>query len=82
MGGKGRTSFMQVMVLVAVVATCLFSGKTALATVYDVGDGKPYTSIGAVPWESLAAGDTVNIYYRATAYRSSWSARWGRCHSR
>jgi len=45
---------------------------TALATTYDVGDGKPYTSIGAVPWESLNAGDTVNIYYRSTPYKEKF----------
>jgi len=44
----------------------------ALATTYDVGDGKPYTSIGAVPWESLNAGDTVNIYYRSTPYKEKF----------
>ncbi len=36
---------------------------------YEVGDGKPFSSIGAVPWESLSAGDTVLIYWRATPYR-------------
>jgi len=44
----------------------------AYATTYEVGDGKPYASIGAVPWESLAAGDSVLIYWRATAYREKW----------
>jgi len=39
---------------------------------YEIGDGKPYSSIGAVPWESLLAGDTVLIYWRATPYREKW----------
>ena len=37
---------------------------------YRVGTGQPgdYASIGAVPWESLDAGDTVRIFYRAEPY--------------
>jgi len=35
-----------------------------------VGTGQPgdYASIGAVPWESLDAGDTVRIFYRDQPY--------------
>lgn len=39
-------------------------GKT-----YEVGDGKKYTSIGAVPWERLSAGDRVLIHHRQEPYR-------------
>ncbi|MGH9659905.1 MAG: hypothetical protein ACRD96_15250 [Bryobacteraceae bacterium] len=42
------------------------------AATYEVGDGKPYTSIGAVPWATLAAGDTVLIHWRATPYHEKW----------
>ena len=37
---------------------------------YRVGTGQPgdYASIGAVPWESLDAGDTVRIFYREQPY--------------
>jgi hypothetical protein len=45
---------------------------TTHAVVYEVGDGRLYTSIGAVPWESLAAGDTVLIYWRAAPYKEKW----------
>lgn len=45
---------------------------SATATTYEVGDGKPYTSINAVPWESLIAGDTVLIYWRAAPYLEKW----------
>lgn len=38
-------------------------------TTYDVGPGLAYTSIGAVPWESLGAGDIVQIHWRPDAYR-------------
>lgn len=39
-----------------------------LLTLYDVGPGLAYTSIGAVPWDGLQAGDTVAIHYRPEAY--------------
>lgn len=39
-------------------------GKT-----YEVGDGKRYASIGAVPWESLSAGDRVLVHWRQEPYR-------------
>src|SRR4051812_33039240 len=56
----------------AAAALILLSPLTALATTYEVGPGKTYSSIGAVPWESLVAGDTVNIYWRSTAYKEKW----------
>src|SRR5262245_320619 len=34
-------------------------------TVFDVGFGQAYSSIGAVPWTSLTAGDTVRIHWRS-----------------
>lgn len=49
----------------------LFSSH-AIATTYEVGVGQAYTSIGSVPWESLQAGDTVRIHWRATPYREKW----------
>lgn len=39
-----------------------------LLTLYDVGPGLAYTSIGAVPWNQLQAGDTVAIHGRDTPY--------------
>lgn len=42
------------------------------AATYEVGPGLALTTIGAVPWESLAAGDTVLIHWRATPYREKW----------
>jgi hypothetical protein len=35
---------------------------------YQVGPGKAYESIGDVPFESLAAGDTVRIFWREAHY--------------
>jgi len=45
---------------------------SAWAAVYDVGPGMPYTTIGAVPWATLAAGDTVRIHWRSDSYREKW----------
>jgi hypothetical protein len=35
---------------------------------YNVGPGKPYTSLTNVPWLSLVPGDVVNIFYQSTPY--------------
>lgn len=35
--------------------------------VYEVGFGQAVTSIGAVPWNNLGAGDTVRIHWRSPA---------------
>ena len=42
------------------------------ALTYSVGPGQTYTSIGAVPWESIGAGDVVEIHWRATPYAEKW----------
>jgi hypothetical protein len=45
---------------------CVPSGS---GTDYQIGpDPDQLQSLDAVPWESLAAGDTVRIFYRPTAY--------------
>lgn len=50
----------------------LLQSLAAQAAEYRVGPGQPYTSIGAVPWESLAPGDTVLIHARPTPYAEKW----------
>ena len=45
----------------------------AAAAVYEGGPGKPYSSIGAVPWESLQPGDTVLIFWKSTPYYEKWA---------
>ncbi|MBI3191207.1 MAG: polysaccharide-degrading enzyme, partial [Pedosphaera parvula] len=42
------------------------------AAQYEVGPGKPLPDPIDVPWESLQAGDTVLIHWRAEPYRSKW----------
>jgi len=53
-------------ILVALLAV------SATAATYEVGPGKPLTSIGAVPWATLAPGDTVLIHWRSTPYKEKW----------
>jgi len=45
---------------------------SAHAEVYEVGPGRPFANIGDVPWESLAAGDTVLIHWREAPYHEKW----------
>src|SRR5262249_22248274 len=42
---------------------------SAPGTAHEVGPGRPFPSLGAVPWESLGPGDSVRIHWRATPYR-------------
>jgi hypothetical protein len=54
---------------------CLFALGMATgseAATYDVGPNQPYTAIGHVPWESLQAGDVVQIYWRSQPYKEKW----------
>ncbi|MEP7121156.1 MAG: hypothetical protein ABJE95_09610 [Byssovorax sp.] len=51
----------------AVQTTCVHS--SSLGKDYEVGPGKAYQSLNAVPWESLGPGDSVRVHWRATPYR-------------
>ena len=52
------------------VDACLPSGK---GKDYQVGDQPgQLASLEAVPWDSLAAGDTVRIFHRSTPYRGKF----------
>ena len=39
---------------------------------YDVGDGKPYAKLGAVPWSTLGPGDTVRIFPKPGGYHEKF----------
>lgn len=56
----------------AMILLVTLCAATTYGTVYEVGPGKTYANIRDVPWESIAAGDTVNIYYQATPYRDKF----------
>src|SRR4051812_35199834 len=36
---------------------------------FEVGPGQAFTTVNAVPWETLGPGDTVQIHWRPEAYR-------------
>ena len=46
---------------------------TLAARSYDVGPDQELGAIGLVPWESLVAGDTVRIHWRAEPYHEKWA---------
>jgi hypothetical protein len=66
------TLFRVVATAAAAVVFCALGARAAHAATYEVGPGKPYAAIGDVPWESLAAGDTVLIHWRSSAYKEKW----------
>ncbi len=53
-------------------AALLITICSAFATDYHVGDAQPYATIGAVPWHTLAPGDTVWIHWRSAAYHEKF----------
>jgi len=62
------------MVALARTDNCSQAVQGSHAT-YNVGPGQTYTELTQVPWLSLVAGDVVNIYYRATPYRTKFALR-------
>ncbi|MBL8954781.1 MAG: right-handed parallel beta-helix repeat-containing protein [Myxococcaceae bacterium] len=50
-----------------------FIAAVLLCATYEVGDGKTYASLTDVPWESLAAGDVVQVHPRAAPYAVKWA---------
>lgn len=65
---------MKKLFVFSVVYLFVFFGivKTAEAAVYEVGPAQPLQTIAQVPWATLQPGDTVLIYWRATAYKEKW----------
>lgn len=60
---------------ILILLTCsLFSLFTTVveATIYEVGPGKKYSLVEKVPWESLVAGDEVQIHWRPQPYHTKW----------
>ncbi|MGR8918109.1 MAG: right-handed parallel beta-helix repeat-containing protein [Gammaproteobacteria bacterium] len=54
------------------VAALVLHTPGAAAVTYAVGPGAALGELDEVPWESLAAGDRVEIAWRAAPYRSKW----------
>ncbi len=42
--------------------------ERALMTVYNIGPGQSYTTLGSFPWSGLQPGDTVDIHWQAGGY--------------
>lgn len=61
---------MKAALWIAVAVT--LASRPLLGTTYEVGPGRPFPSIGAVPWESLLPGDLVLIHWREAPYREKW----------
>lgn len=62
-----RVLAVTLLAITAVLSLKAVPGRAA--TVYDVGEGKPYPSLASVPWNGLAAGDTVRVFWRPEPYR-------------
>ncbi len=58
--------FRTIALLFFVIATI------ARAAEYEVGPGKACRAIADVPWNALAPGDRVSIFWRAEPYREKW----------
>ncbi len=69
---RRRACFRNVLVTVRAAIGLMLVVSSAASAVYEVGPGRAYSSINAVPWESLQAGDTVRIHWRANAYKEKW----------
>src|SRR5215210_865691 len=66
---KSRYPAPVVLALSAALLAALAPGvASADDTTYDVGPGQPLASLGAVPWESLGPGDTVQVHWRPQPY--------------
>ena len=48
---------------------------TGSGKAYEVGPGQSLDSLGKVPWDTLVAGDTVRIHWRAEPYREKFFLR-------
>lgn len=60
---------------IKVVGLIALSVLPAIGAVVDIGPGQAYTSLGEFSFESLGAGDVVNIHYRAEPYREKLRLR-------
>ncbi len=59
----------------AIIIIGLFFNGSVWAINYNVGPGQSLEELDEVPWLDLQAGDTVNIYYRASPYRTKIGLR-------
>ncbi len=57
-----------------ILLTCLFIVNTITiqATEYHVGPNQSLTTIAAVPWDNLQAGDKIFIHWKSSPYKEKW----------
>jgi hypothetical protein len=67
-----RERLASVRLLAIAVLLATGAARDASAAAYRVGPGHPLATPSNVPWESLAAGDSVLIHWRAMPYRDKW----------
>jgi hypothetical protein len=66
-----RRTIHTTLLLLGIAAGFLMPAPSA-AVIYDVGPTRAYPAIGDVPWEMLAAGDSVRIHWRPEPYHEKW----------
>lgn len=54
---------------ITIILASIFVAKAAI---YEVKPNTPLDTIAEVPWATLQPGDTVLIYWKATAYKEKW----------
>jgi len=70
---NGIVCYLRNVVFFALIIACIEPvGREVRCASYRVGPESSYTEIGAVPWESLAAGDSVLIHWQSTDYHEKW----------
>ncbi|HEY0428100.1 MAG TPA: right-handed parallel beta-helix repeat-containing protein [Pyrinomonadaceae bacterium] len=63
---------MKKQIFLSAFVAIIFASVSAAAAIYEVGPNQPLQTISQVPWATLQPGDTVLIYWRATAYKEKW----------
>src|SRR5688572_14885277 len=68
----GKPSGLREIAVAFLFCAALLCTPFGNGAVFNVGPGQSHTNIGAVPWESLQAGDTVRIHWRTNSYKEKW----------
>ncbi len=58
--------------LLIIVSFVLLAAFNSFGTTYEVKPNTAMDTIAEVPWATLQPGDTVLIYWKATAYKEKW----------
>lgn len=58
--------------LLLIISFLLLAVCNSFGTTYEVKPNTPMDTIAQVPWATLQPGDTVLIYWKASAYKEKW----------